>query len=502
MKKHTNTFAALASPVLLMMASQAEAAIPGIGRVATDTTSCSGAVCSFSLTSKADRITLGDGNSLLAWGFADDRTGQMQYPGPTLIVNEGDTVNVTLSSDLEVPASIVFPGQIGVTTTGGDLDGPLAREVFPGGTPVVYTFVASEPGTYLYQSGSQPEIQIEMGLTGALIVRPSGYDASTERRAYATPGSAYDREYLFFLSEMDRSAHDAIDEGLAVDPATFSPTLWFINGRSAMDTLFGDGASWLPAQPYGSLVVTHPGDRVLTRFIGGGRDLHPFHLHGNNDWLIARDGRLLQSSDGTEALYPDFQPPRAPLFDNPAGVPHARLDDTAMLPDQAINDYMNISLPGGTEDAIWTWTGRGLNWDIYGNAQVDVGGSVGLIDGHVGDDCWANFDDTLGRRTVGGMTSTFIEDANSHCKDLTVVLPEQQSLTFGGLWTGQPYLGALSALPPGEGGLNPTGGFAYMWHSHAEKELANDDVFPGGMLTIAVVVPAEVCLAEAPGDCP
>ena len=47
----------------------------------------------------------------------------------------------------------------------------------------------------------------------------------------------------------------------------------------------------------------------------------------------------------------------------------------------------------------------------------------------------------------------------------------------------------MGALPPGEGGLNPAAGFTYMWHSHAERELVNNDVFPGGMLTMLVIQP-------------
>ncbi len=37
------------------------------------------------------------------------------------------------------------------------------------------------------------------------------------------------------------------------------------------------------------------------RVIGGGRNLHPFHTHGNNFTIIARDGRLLESAAGAGA---------------------------------------------------------------------------------------------------------------------------------------------------------------------------------------------------------
>ena len=40
----------------------------------------------------------------------DPDPGPVQYPGPTLLVNQGDVVRVDLTNDLPVPVSIVFPG--------------------------------------------------------------------------------------------------------------------------------------------------------------------------------------------------------------------------------------------------------------------------------------------------------------------------------------------------------------------------------------------------------
>ena len=67
--------------------------------------------------------------------------------------------------------------------------------------------------------------------------------------------------------------------------------------------------------------------------------------------------------------------------------------------------------------------------------------------------------------------------------------PEQQFTMLGGFWSGSPFMGQEGNLPPGEGGLNPWAGFMFPWHSHHELELANDDVFPGGMFTAIIVAP-------------
>src|SRR5258708_37462014 len=97
----------------------------------------------------------------------------MQIPGPTLIVTEGQTVTVNLTNNLPVAAgntSILFPG-FNVTPIGG-VNGLLTHEAAPGAT-VSYTFTATTPGTRAYYSGTQSDLQVEMGMYGAIIVLPS-----------------------------------------------------------------------------------------------------------------------------------------------------------------------------------------------------------------------------------------------------------------------------------------------------------------------------------------
>ena len=118
------------------------------------------------------------GNTLLTWGYSTDAfttapadTGKLQYPGPTLIVCQGDTINVTLRNRLPDRSSIIFPGQTGVTAvnSGGSANGVLTREAnaFAGvNNGVRYSFVATAAGTYLYQSGTNIDLQVEMGLVG------------------------------------------------------------------------------------------------------------------------------------------------------------------------------------------------------------------------------------------------------------------------------------------------------------------------------------------------
>jgi hypothetical protein len=308
---------------------------------------------------------------------------------------------------------------------------------------VTYTFTASQPGTYTYHSGTKPELQIEMGLVGAIIVRPAGFSAAN-KTAYGTSDTAYDHEYLFVLSDIDPNVHDMVEFGMAnqIDNSKRVAALWLINGRMAPDIMFPAFAPWLPHQPYNCLPRTNPGKKLLLRVVGAGRDIHPFHVHGNNSTIIAKDGRLL-SSNGVSA-------------------------------DLAASEFTFQNEPDETVDAIFSWTGKDLGWDIYG---------TGVGYEH---DCVDNSGD--------GFHDVTHEYCADHNKPFPVLLPEKQDLMFGGFWSGSPYMGNSEQLPPGEGGLNMNGGYFFMWHSHTERELTNFNIFPGGMMTMMVVEPPNVII--------
>jgi FtsP/CotA-like multicopper oxidase with cupredoxin domain len=413
---------------------------------------------SFTLTAKADTISTSDGDSMWMWGYALG-SARMQFPGPTLIVNQGDKVTVTLFNELPVPVSLLFPGQV-VTPTGGTA-GLLTREVPPSplgaNQPVQYTFTAGEPGTYSYYSGTRPDLEVEMGLVGALIVRPKVNGGVVLQQAYADASTAFDQEYLYLVSEADPVIHQQVAfhcssnspgcDLSGINMTNRHPVDWFVNGRNFPDTLADPGDASLPTQPYNAAPLIHPSDRILIRWVAAGVDLHPFHTHGQNHLVIARDGRLLRT-------------PESPS------------------PDLAISDYTTTNVPGETVDAIWgPWTGAKLGWDVYGTADINP--------------------HTCNAPAGSDFDPISHEYCPDHGKPIPVTLPSPSDRTFGvgggGMWGGTPYLGVSGDIPPLNPGqpaqLNTVGGIAFMWHSHAERELTTNNIFIGGMATMALVVP-------------
>ena len=516
----TRLFPVLVAALVLFLSGMAHAAAPGI----TGPT--------FNLIAQQAYLTQPDGQAIYSWGYGCNGvptgyapaaiTGTfcnlMQVPGPTMIVTEGQTVNVTLTNGLPTAAgntSMLFPG-FNVSTSGG-VAGLLTQEAAPAGS-VTYTFTASTPGTHSYYSGTQGDLQIEMGLYGALIVLPktipaactSGLASSNllaeqnwgERdyrlaaAAYDHAKSCYDREYLFQFSEIDPNIHNqalaqvtaktacvagAPGCSLNVSTEPYHPAYFMINGRSMPDDMDPNYASEYPHQPYNGNPHMHPGEQVLLRIIGQGRWQHPFHEHANHVRILARDGNLILTPDGSALAGPAL--------------------------------FTTTTTPGLAMDGIFYYTGRGLNWDMYGHNPKSGDPTAVLT-------CTP---DANGYNT-GGTAYTqinYYEWCQDHNKPLQVhpfgdvaaggpaTLPDANILTNGAWYGGSPYLGPdattratgpTGTTPPSGTIANSPGGeagFAFMWHSHNEREITTNNAFPGGMMMMMLIDSREFVIDES-----
>ena len=540
-------------PVMVAVASlapTAHAAAPGI--------TGNGGIATFNLTAQPAFLNQPDGSTVYSWGYGCSSgfspsfapamnnafCPTMQVPGPTLIVTQGTVVTVILTNNLPTPAgntSILFPG-FKVTPTGG-VAGLMTQEAAPGGT-VAYSFTASTPGTHSYYSGTQGDLQVEMGLYGAIIVLPknvpgnctSGLRASNlavegahgeadfrlSPAAYDHPDTCYDREYLFQFAEMDSNIHkQALAQvtartgcvagtmgcTLEVPTEPYHPAYFMINGRSMPDDMDPNYDSPYPHQPYNGNPHMHPGELVLLRIIGQGRWQHPFHEHANHVRILARDGNLILSN--STITYPGSTPPVPAL----AGPLY----------------FTTTTTPGQSMDGIFYYTGRGLNWDMYGhnpaspnlasNPNVEppcVPDANGYNTGFAASD--VNYTGTQNNAVLSAVN--YYEWCQDHNKPLQVApfgdvpsggpitLPDPNIFTNGAWYSGSPYLGPdattratgpNSVFQPSNTQANPANerAYAFMWHSHNEREITTNNVFPGGMFMMMLVDSREFKIDES-----
>jgi FtsP/CotA-like multicopper oxidase with cupredoxin domain len=232
--------------------------------------SASAAPVTINLCAKPGTATLTGAVTVPIWGFATTATpgacgaATASLPGPQLVVNEGDTVTVSITNGLPAGQTLTFEIP-GITFDAG------ATDVAAGASGTV-SFTASAPGTYLYQAGGGQGRQAAMGLAGALIV-----NSATAGQAYDSVTTAYDRQATVVLGAVDPNFNAAPD---SFDMYGYQATYWLINGKAYPDT---------------AGVLATAGQRLLLRYVNAGFDNTSMALLGMHERAVARDAHLLNN---------------------------------------------------------------------------------------------------------------------------------------------------------------------------------------------------------------
>ena len=357
--------------------SRAAAPAPQAGKRAARRTTLTNTGAPIPLTAQQMSTTLPDGTTVPMWGYcASGACTTAWAPGPTIVASAGQSLSIALTNALPagVPTSLVVLGQFGgglgapVTMAGPahtgqanttfvgngpapapftpPAQGPRVRsfgtEAPPAttagpGAPVTLTWTNLQPGTYLYETGTMPSLQVPMGLYGVLVVTSAPVTATTGTCSVTTatacttaaqcptgeacnttssftpgtayPGVGYDDEVALLLSEIDPVQNAAVaaaaaagtDPNFRNDPACavavpstcraaypaavdYAPTYFLINGRSFDKTAPQASAYDLAdAAPYST-------GNLLVRLLNAGSRTHIPAIVGLPMSLVAEDG--------------------------------------------------------------------------------------------------------------------------------------------------------------------------------------------------------------------
>ena len=211
---------------------------PGVGAQMLAPTVLPDGTKEFNLTAKVTDWAVSPGNVVQAWTYNGT------VPGPTIKVQPGDHVRVVLDNQLPQSTAIHFHG-IQVPNAMDGVPYVTQDPVKPGAT-YTYDFVAQGPAVGMYHSHHHAEHQVPDGLMGAFIIGdepvPAGVTVS---------------------QELPMVLNDAGVIGLT------------LNGKSF---------------PATAPVVAKQGEWVEIHYMNEGLQIHPMHLHGLAQLVIAKDG--------------------------------------------------------------------------------------------------------------------------------------------------------------------------------------------------------------------
>lgn len=180
-------------------------------------------------------------------------------------------------------------------------------------TQFTYYFTPMHIGTYMYHCHMLAAEHVQMGMYGALVVRPADY-SPTNKTAYGRgTKTEYDVENTIIVSEFDPRWHRLIESfGRSTDlditsfkMADWKPELWFVNGRtfpqSILDFKWNPPVGFAPTpgqdnpyvEPrYNTLIAVKSNKKFLTRWINMGYQEHPMHQHGWHMCIVGKDAML------------------------------------------------------------------------------------------------------------------------------------------------------------------------------------------------------------------
>ncbi len=178
-----------------------------------------------------------------------------QIPGPIIKVDVGDKVQVDVTNELPLGTDVHWHGVI--VPNAQDGVAPLTQDLIMPGETFTYEFTTTEAAVGMYHPHHHGQMKLPNGMFGAFIIGDLELP-----RGRTIAGRTVPRD-LEVAQELPMIVNDAGTIGLT------------LNGKSF---------------PATAPIVATKGDWVLIHYYNEGLTIHPMHLHGMPQLVVAKDG--------------------------------------------------------------------------------------------------------------------------------------------------------------------------------------------------------------------
>jgi manganese oxidase len=183
-----------------------------------------------------------------------------QIPGPMIQTDIGDRVEIAVTNDLPMGTDVHWHGII----LPNDQDGvaPLTQDLIEPGETFTYEFTTEEAAVNMYHPHHHGQMKVPNGMWGVFLVG----DLPMPEGGTTIGGKALP----------DDMSIDQVVPMVVNDAGTIGMS---INGKSFPAT-----------EP----IVAKQGDNILIHYYNEGLQIHPMHLHGMPQLVVAKDGYPLE----------------------------------------------------------------------------------------------------------------------------------------------------------------------------------------------------------------
>ena len=226
----------------------------------------------------------------------------LRAPSPTIRVEQGDKVFITLENTHYFPHTIHFHGvdHPFQTSSGGDNDGvSITGEppVFPGGSRT-YEVNPRKAGTMFYHCHVQTDKHLLMGLNSMFIVeenRPDNWlqtfniGAGKVRHSSVAVNETYTQEYDQLYQSVDKNLAQTIQQ--YNDPRLIARQMNRVyNMTESTENYFLLNGHSFPYTLRDSLIVTEPDENIKLRIANAQHSMLAVHIHGHKATITDYDG--------------------------------------------------------------------------------------------------------------------------------------------------------------------------------------------------------------------
>ncbi|MDD5271916.1 MAG: multicopper oxidase domain-containing protein [Methylovulum sp.] len=223
----------------------------------------------------------------------------LRAPSPTIRVEQGDKVYITLENTHYLPHTIHLHGvdHAWHTEAGGDNDGVEEHPVFPGKSHT-YEIQPRHAGTMLYHCHVQTAQHFMMGLNGMFVVeenRPNNWvqtfniGAGQVRHPSVAVKAAYSQEYDLLYQSIDKKLAQIIQN--ANDPRLISQQMSrTYNMSESFENYFLLNGHSFPYTLRDSIIAVSDNENIKLRIANTQRSAVAIHFHGHKATITAYDG--------------------------------------------------------------------------------------------------------------------------------------------------------------------------------------------------------------------
>jgi uncharacterized cupredoxin-like copper-binding protein len=215
----------------------------------------------FALTASVIDWEVRPGEIVKAWAYNG------MVPGPRIDLEVGDKVEVELTNQLPIGTDIHWHG----IDVPNDQDGvsPITQKLVTTGETYTYRFTVTEPAIGMYHAHAHAHESVPNGLFGTMYVGDVPSAAGKTVSGHPIPAD------LEIAKDLPMVLNDAGVIGLSLDGKSFPAT---------------------------APIVVSAGDWLRLTYFNEGLQVHPMHLHGFEQLVVAKDGEPLDHAYAADTV--------------------------------------------------------------------------------------------------------------------------------------------------------------------------------------------------------